>query len=203
MLSDAAWNFNTWLSQARAGDATAWQRLVDQYRHYLPLLTRLQLGRAMQAKLDTDDLVQEVFLRAWENLDQFRGATEAELVAWLRQILANCLAKAIRRYRGTQARDVLRERRLSQELEESSRAIDQGLAVSDSSPSRQAARREQGVLLANALQQLPEHYREVLILRHLEGLTFPAVARRMGKSTAAIEGLWARALRRLRKIMGA
>src|SRR5262245_16517535 len=65
--------------------------------------------------------------------------------------------------------------------------------------SRQAARRERAVLLADALGRLPEHYREVIILSHLEGLSFPEVARRMGRSVDGVKNLWARALGQLRR----
>ena len=57
-------------------------------------------------------------------------------------------------------------------------------------------------MLADALEQLPADYREVLVLRHLEGLTFPEVARRMGRSLDSVEKLWMRGLVRLRQIMG-
>ena len=63
--------------------------------------------------------------------------------------------------------------------------------------------REQAVLLAEALAQLPAEYREVLILRHLEGLPFPEVARRMSRTTGSVEKLWIRALARLRRSLGA
>ena len=59
-------------------------------------------------------------------------------------------------------------------------------------PSQQAARLEQAVLLADALGRLPADYREVLVLRHLEGLTFPEVAGRMGRSVDSVKKLWAR-----------
>src|SRR5581483_2389414 len=105
-----------------------------------------------------------------------------ELLAWLPQILANLLANLIRHYQGTQRRDVRRERRLALELDASSQALDRGLAAPQSSPSQQAVRREQSVLLAGALERLPEEWRELLVLRHLEGLTFPQVAERTGRS---------------------
>ena len=54
----------------------------------------------------------------------------------------------------------------------------------------------------DALQRLPEDYREVLILRHLEGLTFPEVARRMERTQDSVEKLWLRGLARLRKVFG-
>jgi RNA polymerase sigma-70 factor (ECF subfamily) len=124
------------------------------------------------------------------------------LLAWLRRILAFNLASLLRRYRGAQRRDVRLERELSADLDESSRALDRGLLARQSSPSQQAARREQGVLLANALDQLPKNYREVLILRHLEGLSFPEVARRMGHTLDSVKNIWTRALARLRRALG-
>ena len=62
--------------------------------------------------------------------------------------------------------------------------------------------REQSVELADALALLPEAYRDVLVLRHLEGLTFPEVARRMERSVDSVEKLWMRALVQLRQKMG-
>src|SRR5205823_14609068 len=91
------------------------------------------------------------------------------------------------------------ERELVDELNQSSRFLDQGLVAQQSSPSKQAARREQAVLLADALGRLPEDYREVIILSHLEGLSFPEVARRMGRTVNSVKNLWARGLARLRR----
>jgi RNA polymerase sigma-70 factor (ECF subfamily) len=58
------------------------------------------------------------------------------------------------------------------------------------------------VLLAEALEKLPPDYREVLILRHLEGLSFPDVAGRMGRTLNSVKNLWARALAQLRDLLG-
>ena len=78
----------------------------------------------------------------------------------------------MRHYLGRQRRDVRLERQLAAEMDRSSRLLDGGLIAPGSSPSRLASNREQAVLLADALKGLPADYREVLILRHLEGLTF-------------------------------
>src|SRR5436309_873224 len=152
---------------ARAGSPAAAGELLEHYRPYLTVLARVQLGRRLQGKADAADLVQETFLEAHRDFGGFRGTTAGELRAWLRQVLA---------------RDVRLERSLSQELDESSRMLDAGLAAAQSTPSQQADRREQAVRLADALDRLPEAYRDVLILRYLEGLKFPEVARRMGRS---------------------
>jgi RNA polymerase sigma-70 factor (ECF subfamily) len=111
-------------------------------------------------------------------------------------------SRLVRRYLGTRRRDVRLERRLADELDESSRMLDRGLVASGSSPSRQAAQREQAVRLAEALGKLPPDYREVLILRHLDGLTFPEVARRMNRTVPSVKNLWTRALALLRRSFG-
>jgi RNA polymerase sigma-70 factor (ECF subfamily) len=191
------------LGQARAGSGAALGELLELYRHYLSLLARLHVGRRLQGKVDPADLVQETFLEAHRDLRQFRGRSEAELVQWLRRILATNLANQVRRYYGTQARDLHLERDLNDELDESSRGMDRGLVAPQSSPSQQAARREQAVLLADALHELPTAYREVIVLRHLEGLSFPEIARRLERTEDSVKKIWARALARLRHVLRA
>src|SRR5438132_8967108 len=190
------------MRQARTGSASALGQLLELYRHYLDLLARLQIGRRLQGKVDASDLVQETFLKAHRDFAQFRGTSEGEWVSWLRQILAMNLGHLVRRYCGTRRRDVRLERRLVDELDQFSRVLDQGLVAPHSSPSNQASRREQAVLLADALGELPPDYREVIILSHLEGLSFPEVASRMGRSVNSVKNLWARALARLRRSLG-
>ncbi len=92
--------------------------------------------------------------------------------------------------------------RLATELDQSSQAMDGGLVASQSTPSQHVARREQAVLLADALGRLPAEYREVIVLRHLEALPFAEVAQRMGRSENSAQKLWVRALGSLRNSMG-
>jgi len=189
------------LERARSGDDAALGRLLESYSNYLMLLARVQIGRRIQGKVDAGDVVQEVFLEAHRQIANFRGTTEAELVAWLRKILAGQLALTLRRYLGTKGRDVNLERELGAQLDQSSQALDGGFVASTSTPSQHVSRREQAVLLADALDRLPPDYREVIILRHLESLPFAEVASRMGRSEDSVQKLWVRALASLRKSM--
>lgn len=190
------------IAEARQGDASRLGPLLELYRHYLELLARVEIGRGLQAKVDASDLVQETMLEAHKGFAAFRGATEGEFVVWLRRILAAVLCNVLRRYLGTRGRDVRLERELRDRLDRSSQVLADGLADQRSSPSQQAARREQAVLLADALARLPEDYREVLVQRHLEGLSFPEISRRMGRSLDSVQKLWVRGLARLRRAMG-
>jgi RNA polymerase sigma-70 factor (ECF subfamily) len=189
------------LALARSGEGFSLGQLLELYRNYLSLLARLQIGRRLQGKVDAADLVQDTFLEAHKNWKLFRGTTEAEFLTWLRRILAGRTADTMRRYLGSQCRDVRLERELAAELDQSSHDLDGGLLAKQDSPSKQVARREEGVLLAQILARLPEDYREVLILRHLEGLSFPEVAQRMERTLDAVKKLWTRALERLRRSM--
>jgi RNA polymerase sigma-70 factor (ECF subfamily) len=190
------------LQEARRGDTAILGQLLELYRRYLALLARVQIGQRLQQKVDASDLVQETFLKAHRQFANFRGTTEAQFVQWLRKILAASLADLLRRYLGAQGRDVRLEREIEGAFDQSSVLLDRGLVAVQSSPSQQAAGREQAVLLADTLAQLPPDYRDVLVLRHLEGLTFPEVSRRMGRSVDSVEKLWMRALARLRQMMG-
>lgn len=190
------------LELARGGSGTALGDLLQLYTGYLKLQARVQVGQRLQGKADPSDLVQETFLEATRNFGLFRGTTEAEFFAWLREILAARLAMLARRFLGTKARDVRLERRLALQVNSSSRVLERGLVAPDSTPSRLAARREQAVVLTAALDRLPEHYREVIVLRHLDGLPFAEVARRMGRSQDSVQKLWLRALTSLRRDLG-
>ncbi len=187
------------LREAREGADEARGALLESYRVYLDLLARVEIGRRLRKKVDASDVVQETFLEAHRNFGTFRGSSEAEFVAWLRSILAARIANLVRHFVGTQARDVRREEGLQIDLDQSSRALDRGLVALQSTPSQQVARREQGVLLAAALARLPDEYREVVVLRHLEELPFPEVAARMGRTVDSVQKLWVRALARLRQ----
>lgn len=191
------------LDDARAGDVEALGKLLERYRDDLTMLARFQVGARLRGKVDPSDLVQETFLEAHRDFNQFRGTTEREFVAWLRRILAANLANLIRHYFGTQRRDMNLERELIDSFSELSRISDRGLMARQETPSQHASRREQAIILAEALQGLSEDYREVIVLRHLEGLSFPEISRRMNRTEDSVKKLWARALARLRRGMKA
>ena len=97
---------------------------------------------------------------------------------------------------------VLQLTSLNELLDRSNLEMERVLAEDLSSPSQQASRREQAVIVADALAALPEDYREVVILRQFQQLKFIEIGTRMGRSAGAARVLWVRALERLRSILG-
>lgn len=199
LMPDSAQSLASLLAAYRSGDTEAGNRLLQHYEPWLRMLARLQFESQFHAKFDPSDIVQQTMLQAVRDFARFRGTTDAELAAWLRQILAHTLAHEIRRYGGTQKRDLAREVPLDQQLTQASERLGDILPAPGTSPSQAVVRQERQVQLAQALERLPEDYREVIVLRNLEGLSHDEVAARMGRNTGAVRMLWVRALTRLRQ----
>jgi RNA polymerase sigma-70 factor (ECF subfamily) len=188
------------LEQARTGRSAALGQLLELYRNYLRVVARAMIGQALRVRLDASDVVQETFLRAHKEFGQFLGRSEPELVAWLRQILVRTLANEARHHR-RRGRDYQRDEPLEVLLERSSMGAQRALAAPLSSPSAIASRREQAVLLADALEKLPADYREVFLMRNLEHIPFEEIAVRMGRSAGAVRMLWTRTIKKLTQLL--
>ena len=165
-----------------AGGPAPWNSFVLTLTCW-PVCTWTQCVRGL---VDPSDIVQQTLLAAHAKQAQFRGATDAQRAGWLRAILANQLALAVRNFG---PRGGGRVRSLQEDLDQSSARLEAFLAVDHSSPSERAIRSEQAVHLAAALAKLPEDQRRALELRHLEGLPVPEVARHMDRTVAAVAGL--------------
>lgn len=192
------------LLAAKAGDQESLGCLLQSYRGYLGLLADAQIRGRLQARLSSSDVVQETFLAAHQGFGRFRGETEAEFRAWLRQILVHHLGKVIEQHALAGKRNVHRELALDDmevAMGRSAARLESMLAACGPSPSGEVVRREGALALADHLQALPDDYREVLLLRHIEGLPFVEVAARMGRSSGAVRMLWLRALELLREGM--
>lgn len=172
---------------------------LDRYRGYLAALARLQIAARpwVSAKLDASDLVQQTLLQAHAARGQFRGKTPEEFIAWLRQILIRTLANNLRSL-GQAKRDVGAERSIEADLDASSSRLDAWLAVDQTSPSEAAGANERAAALAAAVAELPDDQREVVLFKHIHGLSLADIAERTGRSPASVAGLLRRGLHTLR-----
>jgi RNA polymerase sigma-70 factor (ECF subfamily) len=173
---------------------------VERFQGYLTLLARAHLGRDHQAKIEVADVVQQTLLDAFQQRNQFRGQSDAELADWLKRILVNNLADAFRRL-DCAKRDVRRERSLEAAIEDSISRTDGWLAANQTSPSQQAIRIEQLLRMAQEIGRLSEDQREVVVLHHLQGWSLTQLAEKLQRSESAVVGLLHRGLKKLRALM--
>jgi RNA polymerase sigma-70 factor (ECF subfamily) len=192
------------LTAAKAGCGESLGKLLDRYANYLKLLVESRLDRRLQSRLSASDVVQQAFCEAHRDLPNFRGSSPVEFVAWLRAIAGNNVLAAIEQNLQAEKRDIRREvpiGGMAHQLEESAMQLEKLLAASTATPSEDAVRNERELLLADALAELPPDYRQVIVLRQVEGLPFEEIGQRMDRSSGAVRMLWLRALRSLRELL--
>jgi RNA polymerase sigma-70 factor (ECF subfamily) len=157
-----------------------------------------QIDGPLKTKGSSSDLVQDTFLEAHRIFDRFQGASAPELRAWLHAILLNKVATFTRRYRDTRKRQAAREVSLDvfRPMDGSAR---RDFVAAGPTPSSRVVQNEQATALAEAMERLPDHYRQVIRLRQWEDQPFEVIARELGRSVDATRMLWWRAIARLHK----
>ena len=193
------------LKRAQDGDSESLGELLSVYRGYLLGIAVARLDLRVRARCNPSDIVQETMLEAFRDFHHFRGGLEREFLAWIRQILANNLLKAVQTHLLTEKRDIRREQQIDPRSQSyGSRLEKQTNWFTDrgASPSSVLQKREQLSVVLEQISKLPSHYRDVLVLRHIEELSFDDVAARLGKSSGAVRMIWLRALETLREVAG-
>jgi len=188
------------IARARDGDDVALGELIARYRGYLCSLAYKQLDSDVQPRVDPSDVVQQSCLEFHRDFYTFRGTEEAELVAWIKQILKNNLANTIRHVHAGK-RSIKKERSLS-ETAGTGRSLGQQIEADQSSPSQRARRGEALELLEYAVKELPEDQGEAVRLRHIEGWSLEQIAGHFGRTEMAVAGLLKRGFQTLKNRLG-
>jgi RNA polymerase sigma-70 factor (ECF subfamily) len=181
---------------AREGRGDLLGELLGEHRNYLRLLAATCLKREVRGKSDASDVVQDTLLKAHQRFHQFRGATQSEWMAWLRQILVNNIADLHRHY-AVVGPDETPEVSLEAAMDRSSRILRDMVPAPGPTPSQAAEQREFAVVLADALAELDPEDSELVILRNLKELSWNEIAERTQLSPGAARMRWTRALQRL------
>jgi RNA polymerase sigma factor (sigma-70 family) len=161
---------------------------------WLSLLLAHLTGRAVRARVDREDLAQEVFLRVLAMPAGLPGAEpgEAALRGLLRRVARNCVIDVVRTARAAKRRRT--ELRLDRSDWSRVGVPESELAASVAGPATRAATADDHRRLMDAFARLSPEHRRVIGLRQLEGHAAAEVARRMGRSETAVHSLYRRAL---------
>ena len=171
------------LQAARRGERAAIETLLSQHE---PQVYRFSLRMCGNPE-DAREVLQETLVTAFKGIRDFRG--EAELSTWLYQVARSFCIKA-------------RRRRVGEPAQKDSLDAPEAKAVADEAeagPDARAHAREVGTVLKAALATLPDHYREVILLKDVEGLSYEDIAGLLGDSVPAIKSRLHRARLSLRE----
>ena len=192
------------LAEAKGGDRSAINRLLERHRQSLRKLIQWRLDRRLAQRVDASDIVQDVLLEANSRLQSYLQNPQMPFHLWLRQLAQDQIVDMHRRHRGAQRRSLDREQSLgSPEFSDRSGFDLMGqLADQELTPAAASIRKELEARFVAAVDQLEDEDREVIVMRHFEQLGNGEVAQVLGISAAAAGMRHLRALRKLRAILG-
>ena len=185
------------VERAVSGDRLSVQCLIVMHHDRLREIAAAGLGGRLRAKVEPEDVLQEVYAEAVRRIGEFEYRGEDAFFHWLRRILESRLVDARRRYRGV-GRDAAREAPAPESPSAYDRLVGPAGALSET-PSRIARQDEARAVLMGALAGLTEEHRRVLELRFLRGLSLARVAEVMDRTPAAAQMLCGRAVRDLKE----
>jgi RNA polymerase sigma-70 factor, ECF subfamily len=190
------------LLRAGRGEDAARQRLLALHRDRLRRMVAVRMDRRLAARFDPSDVVQDALAEAGQRLDEYLRDRPMAFYPWLRHFAWERLVDLHRRHIQAQRRSVTREESQDAELPDASAAmLADRLAGSGTSPSRRLIRAELRERVQAALARLGPRDREILVLRHLEGLSTAEVAAVLGLTTGAVMTRHTRALVRIRVLL--
>ena len=194
--------FGRLLEAARIGSMIALGQLLELFRRPLLKTARKSLPTELQAKEEPSDLVQDSLLAAHRHFDQFHGATEAELEAWLRRILRHKFVDRLRCFRKSSKRAMEREISLDDASNAIARHLRDTLLAPDCSPDEALERQEDGVRLHAAMNKLSTQQQQAVELHLFDGLPFEEVGKLLNCSHDAARKTFARAISELATLFG-
>jgi RNA polymerase sigma-70 factor (ECF subfamily) len=191
------------LDDARAGRPGAVDVLLGEFREPLRRVIGLRLDPAVARRVDASDIVQDVLIEANQRLAEYLKSPDMPFHLWLRHLAQDRIIDTHRRHRLAQRRSVDREQPIARPAwaDESSASLVAHLVDTERTPTSEAIRHELQRRLSDAIDQLSDDDREIVLMRHHEALSNQEVAAALGLTEAAASMRYLRALRRLRVVL--
>lgn len=178
----------------KRGETEAFSLIFQKYRRRLAVLVHYKMSPELRSSIEADDVLQEVFLTAAQDMGKFTYQSPGSLMAWLSRIADHAIVDAARyQNRGKRhAEEMLRFRSGSNPVGPE--------PVDRETPSRIFSRAEDMQILLKKLDALPSEYRESILLAKFEGLTTQEISERLKKSRESVALTLHRALKRFREL---
>ena len=191
------------IAQAKEGDASAVNQLMDRHRNSLRQLVRMRLDNKIQKRIDVSDVVQDVLVEANRRLERYMDNPIMPFHLWLRQIAKDRIIDAHRRHRVSAKRSVDREQQMVAPRGYDQSSIQLAALLGDSrlTPAAAALQKEMAKKVEEAISKLDEKDCEIIVMRHYEHLTNQEIGQLLELSEPAASMRYLRAIRRLKQVL--
>ena len=188
------------LAQAQNGDQQALSALLDRYQARLHRIVRVRLGARLRTRVESMDIVQDAYAVAMRKIGDLEVRGPGSILNWLARIAEHKIHDA-NDYFGAEKRDLGREKALDASGSASGAfGLRDRFAASADAPDEEASRSELREIIDDALTELSDVHREVILLRDYCGGDWDYVARTLGRgNTHAAQELHRRAWIKLRR----
>jgi len=179
---------------AKEGDEAAANQLCSVYGERVRRIIRLRLDQRLRPKLDSVDVVQDVLILALGRLNDFTYKNEGDFLRWLSRIAENRVRDIFDRFQADK-RDIHREIPFKKEGRSTDgRSFGAAEPMRTTTPSVIMGKKEALDRLEKALDELKPEYKEIIVLKKIEGLSHAEIAEKLGRNTGAVRMLLARAM---------
>ncbi len=175
------------VAKARAGDGDAFRLLVERYSRSVFRLAYRMMGNEQ----DAEDVVQEAFLRAYQQLNRYDG--RASFHTWIYRIASNYSLDLLRARKNRGRNEVVKEGEEQSQVDR--------LADSTPQADRLVFSNQVQAKLSSAMDELSEHERTAFVLRHFEGLSVEQIGETLGVGQSATKNSIFRAVQKLRRAL--
>ena len=191
------------ITKIRAGDVQSLGDFLELHRSRMLGFIKSITGDHLLARIDLEDLYQEVATGAIAALPRMNSG-DLDPLPWLQQLARRRVIDAHRFYFGAERRAAGRETSLEAAVSGNSEGLGlhQLLIASITSPSAAVSRDFRLARVAEALQSLTEEQQSIIRLRYVDGLPTKEIAEKIGKTDAAIRVILTRSVRKLEEMLG-
>ncbi len=166
--------------EAQSGQSDARDELFKRYSDRVLGIVRARIGPRLRRNVESGDIAQEALIEALQSLDRFETRGESSLIRWLATIVQNRIS-ARAKYFGAERRSSAREIALDGLGNEHESSIDPPARVN--TPSLEVRNAEEQGLVEECLHELPENYRELILMRDYAGSSWEEVAESIGSAS--------------------
>ncbi|MCR9292276.1 MAG: sigma-70 family RNA polymerase sigma factor [bacterium] len=191
------------LAGAKGGDNAAVDELLDRHRDSLRKMIGMRLDQRIMRRVDVSDVVQDVLVEANRRLQGYLQNPVMGFHLWIRQIAKDRIIDAHRRHRVSAKRSIDREQPMLSAGPPDQSTIELAAQLSDPelTPAAAATQRELALHVQDAISQLDDKDREMILMRHYEQLSNQDIAAALDLTEPAASMRYLRALKKLRKVL--